>query len=82
MSEIDRMVEEDLRKMKTLAGQLVTLLCDVALHREKRCKCEDPWPMKYGCVYGSCEIYRCNNCHKVIRVFAGRCYYPYSSPDP
>ena len=66
--------------MGKLKELLVVLMCDIMGYRTKRCNCDDPNPRVYRCVYGNCEIIRCDNCHNTIRVFASKCFYPYS-PD-
>jgi len=81
--KVDVDVEMEVKKMKTLGGQIAQLLCDVLSYTAKRCNCEYPIPVRYDCVYGTCEIYRCHACNRVLRVHAGRCYFPYSyPPDP
>jgi len=53
-----------------LGEAIKSQLCDVASLRWKgrRCKCGDPKPVMHRCVYGSCVIYRCNNCHRCLSV--------------
>ena len=65
-----------------LGEAILALLCPFALQppRVKYCECEDPWPVRYDCVYGGCEILRCRVCSGVISYEKGRCYFPYNPP--
>ena len=66
----------------SLAERIRDLLCPIAtIDRavlEPRCKCADPWPIRYGCAYGDCEIVRCNRCHKIMYYSRRECNFPYS----
>ena len=64
----------------TLGKAIRILLCDVKRYRffaGERCECEDPHPRTYYCVYGECEIVRCERCKRVISWKGIKCYFPY-----
>jgi len=68
----------------TLGEAVRMLLCDVQRYRfasGDRCKCEDPWPRTYYCVYGDCEIVRCERCHRIINWKGSKCRFPYQKGE-
>ena len=62
---------------RTLGRVIRDVLCDL-IRGEESCKCSDPQPISYYCIYGSCITHRCRNCHRIISYTLGRCYFPYT----
>jgi len=56
---------------KTLGHAIRDAMCGL-IRGEESCKCSDPQPITYYCIYGDCITYRCRNCHRVISRVPGR----------
>ena len=68
----------------TLGEAVRMLLCDVKRYKflaGERCKCEDPLPRTYRCVYGDCEIVRCGRCNRIIVWRGGKYRFPYQKGE-
>jgi hypothetical protein len=61
-----------------LADVIKAKLCPIVPEKVEYCRCSESTPIRYGCVYGDCEIYYCSRCHRIISYVRRRCYFPYS----